>query len=282
MPTFMRRMLKWLLILPLCAAGLLMLLVSGCQSKLIYYPRSYASGTVAQWQQATRGVCVDYSTSDGPQRSYLQGNLKTPRHLWIVCCGNGSTAMDWAAWFATQPVPDDAYLLFDYPGYGACNGKPGIAGIEESLTAVVPAAWRQLGWSGEVDGRRLRFFGHSLGAAAALIVARQHGIRKGVLMSPFTRMRDMADLRLGLPLGFLITQRYDNLAGMADLQKRGDARVVILHGARDESIPVAMGRQLKASHPDIVELVEIPQGHHNNLLLEAPQQILTAMRDVAK
>jgi len=74
-------------ILLLAGAAVVLILVS-CQSKLIYFPRPYGEGTVSKWQKITQGKFIDVQTSQGRQRAFLQGNLKNPRHLWIVCGGN--------------------------------------------------------------------------------------------------------------------------------------------------------------------------------------------------
>jgi pimeloyl-ACP methyl ester carboxylesterase len=150
------------------------------------------------------------------------------------------------------------------------------------LAAVVPAAWTRLGWSNQVDGKKMRFFGHSLGAAVALIAASEYHIQKGVIISPFTSTMDMAKIVIGLPIGPLVTQRYDNSARLRELESFGDTRVMIIHGVEDEVIPVEMGRQLKTEHPNMVQLVEIPGGHHNDLSMIATDQIIVSMRVVTE
>lgn len=247
------------------AGGLPLLLMLGCQSRLIYFPRPYHAGVVEDWKSRTAGEVIGFTTSQGRQHAYLQGRLTSPRNLWIVCGGNGTIALDWSEWLASHAPAEDAWLLVDYPGYGACQGSPNPARIRESLREVVPLACGRLGWQGEPDPARLRFFGHSLGAAACLVAASEFGIQTGVLVAPFTSTMDMSRELIGIPLGPLVIHRFDNSARLRELAKRGPGAVWILHGSMDEAIPVAMSRQLAQDHPTAVRLTELPHGYHNTI-----------------
>ena len=242
-----------------------LLLIVGCQSKLIYFPHSYPPGISDNWQRMTAGRFIDFKTSQGNQRAFLQGDLKSPRNLWIVCCGNGSVALDWSDWLTTHGPSGQAWLLVDLPGYGDCQGKPSPEHIRETFKGALPVAFRELGWRATPDPQRLRFFGHSLGSAACLIAASEFKIQRGVLIAPFTSTMDMAKKITGLPLGFLITHRFDNTARLAELAARGPGEVVILHGTDDGVIPIAMSRTLSQQQPNVVKLVEIKGGHHNDI-----------------
>ena len=257
-------------------------LLVGCQSKLIYFPRPYGPGTVADWQRITAGKPIDYQTSQGPQRAFLQGNLKSPRNLWIVCGGNGTVALDWSEWIESNAPKEDAWLLVDFPGYGDCKGAPSPEGIRENLTNAVPLAFHELGWPEHPDPARLRFFGHSLGAAACLVAATDFKIQRGVLVAPFTSTMEMSRVMTGLPIGFLVWHRFDNSARLAELTARGPGEVIIFHGTDDESIPVAMSRTLASQSNDVVRLMEIPGGRHNTIQQTNTQELASALREIGR
>ena len=130
------RVLRLLLIITVIP----LVVLAGFQSKLIYFPRPYAAGTTAEWAQRTSGKRIDFKTSQGNQRAFLQGNLTTPRNLWLVCGGNGTLALDWAEWLEEYAPKEDAWLLVDFPGYGDCEGAPTPGRIRESLMKGVPLA----------------------------------------------------------------------------------------------------------------------------------------------
>lgn len=92
-PALLRRFMRMFRLL-LLLTGIPLAVIAGFQSKPIYFPRPYAPGTTASWQTRTAGKPVDFKTSQGKQRGFLQGNLTSPRNLWIVCGGNGTVALD--------------------------------------------------------------------------------------------------------------------------------------------------------------------------------------------
>lgn len=278
-PSLLRHYLRFVWFL-LAIATVPLLLLAGCQSQFIYFPRPYADGITADWQKQTGGRPIDFTTSQGKQRAFLQGNLKSPRNLWIVCGGNGTVALDWSEWLNENAPKEDAWLLVDFPGYGDCEGAPNPKRIHESLKTVVPLAARAIGWSNPPAPARLRFFGHSLGSATCLIAAPEFGIQRGVLVSPFTSTMDMSRVATGLPLGFLVWHRYDNSARLAEISARAPGKVIILHGTDDEAIPVWMSRELAAEHPELVTLKEIPGGRHNTIPETHGSILSEALREI--
>lgn len=273
---------KWILI----TGGLLVLipaaLLTGCQSKILYYPRPYPPGVAAKWSADTRGKCLDFTTSQGRQRAFLLGNRATPKRLWLVCGGNGTVVLEWSPWLRAHASQDDAWLLVDFPGFGDCEGSPNPSRIRETLAKAVPLAAAELGWSLPQDAGKLRFFGHSLGGAACLIAAADFQIQRGVLLAPFTSTMDMARVVVGLPVGFLVWHRFDNTARLGELAARGPGKVVILHGTQDEVIPVTMSHSLAASYPDLITFREIPDCHHNDVQEREPGALSAALRDAGE
>lgn len=277
-----RKKFRRRLFLLLAILGLPLALLSACQSEFIYFPRPYGSGTTTQWSARTKGAQLDFKTSQGKQREFLQGNLTSPRNLWIVCGGNGTLALDWSEWIEEHAPKQDAWLLFDFPGYGDCEGSPSPARIGESLKTGVPLAMEKLGWKPGANPEKLRFFGHSLGCAECLIAASEFKIQKGVLISPFTSTMDMSREVTGLPLGFLVWHRFDNEARLEELSRRGPGQVVIFHGVNDEVIPVSMSHKLAAANKGVVRLTEIPGGRHNTIQDDHAELVADSLEKIGK
>lgn len=271
----LRRALRTVFLIAMLPVSLLLV----CQSKLIYFPRPYGKETVRQWEDQSNGKEVDYQTSQGRQRAFLQGNLTSPHNLWIVCGGNGTLALDWAEWMETNAPAEDAWLLVDFPGYGDCEGSPSPGRIRESMKTVVPLASKELGWGEAPDAKQLRFFGHSLGSAACLIAAEEWKIQRGVLIAPFTSTMEMAKEMTGLPLGIFVWHRFDNRSQLKELAGRGSGKVIVFHGTDDEVIPVGMSRTLAAERKGIVELREIEGGRHNTIQAEHAESLAAALRE---
>jgi uncharacterized protein len=256
-----------------------LILLTSCQSKLLYFPRAYEAGRVSEWVTKYRGEKIQYETSQGPQVGYLQRRVHQagpPERLWIVGGGNGSLALDLAEYCWEHGDSRDAFLLVDYPGYGDCAGAPTPSRIRENMAGVVPATAKALGVDLEVLRPRLRVFGHSLGTACVLLAAQEYGIRQGVLLAPFTSTMEMTKVVLHVPLGWLVWHRLDNEARLQELAV-GGGKFIVFHGTADEVIPVRMSRELKAAAPGLVDLHEVPGAHHNDLLQLQAGEIQVAL-----
>jgi pimeloyl-ACP methyl ester carboxylesterase len=273
------RRISLAILIPL--AGVLALL-TGCQGDLIYFPRPYGPDHVARWDAEPGTTVVNYQTTDGPQQAYLLSPSPQPERLWVVCGGNGTLALEWSDWLRKNGPPQDAWLLIDIPGYGACRGSPRPASIRRTLKAALPAGMESLKWSLPADRSKLRFFGHSLGSAITLMAADEFDLRRGVLLTPFTSSMAMTEAMFGVDLGFIVWHRFDNRARLTDLAKDDNAEVFILHGDEDEVVPVSMSRDLAKEFPGLVRYTEIPSGRHNDLQEIAAGKIRAAMEAARK
>lgn len=254
----------------------------GCQSKLIYYPNAYRAEHEAELRSA-KGERLRFVTAQGKQTAFYipprSAATGLPQTVWLCFAGNGSLALDW---LHVIDEWDDrfAYLLVDYPSYGECEGSPTPERIRASSQTAVAALAGHLKTTQAELRPRMAVLGHSLGCAAALMAADDLDVRRGVLMSPFTSMTDMGRIVLGWPLCYLNLHRFDNRTTLGHVASRAGARFVIFHGGDDEVIPVRMGRELAAAHPQAVTLHEVPGGRHNDLLDLVSPQIGRAMAEV--
>ncbi len=269
-----KKLLKSLMtILILLLLSVVLLLVS-CQSKLIYMPRHYEASLL-------RGIDarpLSYETSQGKQTAWVHPAKATGDSLvWLVFCGNGTVALDWVDYFTAPKQRQDTYLLFDYPGYGQSEGQPTPSSIKESVVKLIPALALELKTTEKALRPRLRVFGQSLGCASALMAVEEHHISGGVLIAPFTTMKDMARQVVGWPLCEVLHHRFNNVAALERLENREGLHLTILHGSADEMIPVAMGRTLGQGFPRIVSFEEVPGARHNQILHTDHVKIEAAM-----
>lgn len=262
--------------------GVPMIALVSCQHKLIYFPRPYPATHEAKWTKETPGKVLRYETSAGKQQAYFfRGNATTkPERLWLVCGGNGTLATEWTEFMKTEAPPEDAYLLIDYPGYGANEGASNPAAIRESLRQALPLAAAELQWDEKTRQQRTRLFGHSLGCAVALIGAEEFSLNRGVLLAPFTSTMDMAKEVIGVNVGFLVTHRYDNKKIMQSLAQQPTTKMHIFHGLADGSIPASMSSSLHAICPPQFPLTLCEKSGHNDLQDKQTKAIVRAMNEV--
>ncbi len=251
------------------------------QNRMIYYPSRYDSA----WLDRMRGAItfLPFETSQGSQQAYYvpprapAADGAPPERLWVLFHGNAARALDWLD--TIEPLPDAgaAYLLVDFPGYGASAGKPTPGTILEASQGALDALARDLNLDRAALNDRLHLMGYSLGAAAALQLARHTGARRIVLLAPFSDMLAMARRTVGWPLACLLRHRFDNRAALAALAERPERpAVTILHGDADPLVPVEMSRQMAREH-DWIELIEVPRADHDWLLDMAGDRLPAAM-----
>ncbi len=271
--------MSWILVPALAVLGFV-LFIFLTQRSQIYFPQRYASGFDASLPTTLRKI--PFETSSGPQLAFYlppeEAPDVLPSRLWIFFGGNAMQAMDWAEWVASVRDDRAGYLLVDYPGYGASAGRPTRESIIDSALGAFNAIAKHLNTDSETLARRTALLGQSLGAAVALEIAARHPVERIVLLSPFTRLMDMARLQVGWPLCHLLLDRFDNAARLAEIHSRNpQPRIYLFHGDADSIIPVRMSRELKETYPDWIQYTEIPGADHNDLLYIAEEPIRKVM-----
>ncbi|MFQ6111014.1 MAG: alpha/beta hydrolase, partial [Nitrospinota bacterium] len=82
-----------------------------------------------------------------------------------------------------------------------------------------------------------------------------------ILEAPFTSMKELARRFLPFPpLASLVRTRYDTLSRIARLK----APLLIIHGERDEIVPIEQGRKLFEEAPAPKRFFAVPGAGHND------------------
>lgn len=198
---------------------------------------------------------VRYKTADG---LHLAGAFVPPpaaeRPVVLYFHGNAEAAAH------NLPLADAlragglGVFLAEYRGYGGLPGAPS----EEGLYADGEAALSELGRLG-VPPACVVLVGRSLGSGVAVELATRHRVAAVVLVSAYTSIVDVGRTVAGPFATLVIRDRFDSLSKIA----RVSSPVALLHGTRDDVIPVAMGRRLAAARPG-ARWVEVPEATHND------------------
>lgn len=173
--------------------------------------------------------------------------------LLVFAHGNGERIDDWIDGFATPRAWGASVLLVEYPGYGRSTGTPSQASVAAAMLAAYDWAVTRPG----VDPARVVGWGRSLGGGAVCDLARERALAALVLESTFTSVREIAR-KLGLPR-FLVRDPFDNLEAIAAFS----GPVLIVHGERDEMIPLEHARVLRSAAKDARLHVEPGCGHND-------------------
>ncbi len=164
-------------------------------------------------------------------------------------------------------------VLVEFPGYGHDSGVPGETNFyQTALDAydhviklypglpVIAAAW-------------------SLGTPVAMAMAAKRPVAHLLLLSAMTSMVEVAQALYPMtPDLYFKDARFE----VKDFLPEIKAPVTLIHGDEDELVPVEMGRELKQFWGDQAQLIEIPEGGHNDIYALSADVIKRELERIAK
>jgi fermentation-respiration switch protein FrsA (DUF1100 family) len=165
-------------------------------------------------------------------------------------------------------------LMFDYRGYGHSTGKPD----EHGTYLDARAALKELLAQPEVDPQRVIYLGESLGGAVALELAIHQPPAGLILQSTFTSVRAIARHHYTVIPRAAIPDAYPSLSRISRLT----APLLVLHGDRDEIVPLEHGRALYAAAPDPKQIHVFEGCGHNDLVQLAELDYARTIADWAR
>jgi uncharacterized protein len=250
-------------------AGACIVLVSQ-QSRWIYYPRQYEAST---WDALPSGVePLRFRTNQGAQVAFYvrPESGGDPQRLWLLCTGQGGLALEWLDSLPLIADREAGFLLLDYPGCGFCEGSCTPGRILASCEGAVEALRSHLGLPSEQMAARLGVLGYSFGTGVAAQYAAKHPVRRVVLAAPYTSLVDVANHMYIWPCGQFLWHRYNTEARFAEIAaQQPRPSVLLVHGAKDDCIPVAMSAHLAAPYPGWIDRLVLPNGDHNSVVEDA-------------
>ena len=149
-------------------------------------------------------------------------------------------------------------LIFDYRGYGISEGRPS----EKGTYLDAEAALDYLDTRGDVDQDQIALFGHSLGTAIAVETAVRREVYAVLLEAPFTSIGAMAAHSYPFVpgIGRILRTKYDSLSKIRDI----GAPLLVLHGDRDDTIPIRMGREVYEAAVEPKRFLPIAGADHDD------------------
>ena len=273
--------------------GLLALLAAGCaaldekQRVWIFQPNDRAWGNSASLAEGMQDVWIAFDSRASGQPVKLHG-------LWHAAdpaAPRGSAAcaqapvllyLHGARWdvrgssgrIRRMQELGFSVLAIDYRGFG--QSSPGLPS-EAMAVEDARAAWDWL--AGQHPGAPRFIFGHSLGGGVAVQLAEQVQDQRGLILEgTFTSIPDVArTMKWGwLPVGPLITQRFDSLA---HIQHVGSP-VLVVHGSEDRLIPPQLGQRLYDAAPGPKRFELVQGGSHHNTNSVGQAQYRAALPEV--
>ncbi len=171
-----------------------------------------------------------------------------------------------------------AVLVFDYRGYGGNAGRPRQAGLARDARAARSYLVDELG----VPAESIVYFGESLGTAVVTELASEHPPAAMLLRSPFTTLPDVGRRLVGVPIGWLLRDRYPTRDRMSWLSQ---VPIGVVYGHGDRLVPPRLSRAVarsaaEAGHP-VFEAEVTCAGHDDPVLMDGPA-VLESLDRVAR
>jgi fermentation-respiration switch protein FrsA (DUF1100 family) len=231
---------------------------------LLFFPSRAAGSTPAAL--GLRYLDLEIPTEDGERLHgfWIPAPRRTRGHL-LLCHGNAGNIGD-RILHARRLVDQGLdVLLFDYRGYGRSTGRPSVAGTRVDARAARSVLLSRP----EVDPGRVVYLGESVGGAVALELAEEAAPRGLVLLSSFSSIREMRRVHYPFVPEAFVPDAYPSLA----LIGRLEVPVLVVHGERDEIVPVEQARALFAAARGTKRLEILPGVGHNDLVPLAGERL---------
>ena len=180
-----------------------------------------------------------------------------PGHpLVIYFHGNAETIANRVDRHRALTATGAGLLAVSYRGYMGSSGRPTEPGLlHDAEAAYAFAASRH-------PAERIVLWGHSLGSGVAVALAATRPVAKLVLEAPFTSTADVAQRMFPLvPVRRLMHDQFRSDQRIGAVK----ASILILHGARDFVVPIALGERLYQLANEPKRFVRYPQGGHDDL-----------------
>ncbi len=232
----------------------------------IVIPDPVPTAPLAEWTNAAGRATMTLDAGGVTLRGwkYAGSNLHDPTVVFFN--GNGMTLDRSDALYRALAAQGPTVVVFDYRGYGFSAGTPGVAAFQNDAVRIIDAV------AGQSKSTPVVAYGFSLGTAMATYAAAQRPLAGLILAAPFPSARDEFPVfaRLnGVPpqVAAAITLAPDAIEAFdeAGFVARSHAPLLVLHGAADEDVPIALGRAVfAAGAAQEKRFVELPGMHHND------------------
>lgn len=247
------------------------------RNRFTFFPDNFTGKDPGELAPYIKRVTIP--TSDGQlleallyeQQNVLKHDAKA---LTIYYHGNAGNLYDRMLWVSKLFGMGQNVLLVSYRGYSKSSGKPSEKGIYIDGQSTLDFAIKSLGF----EKSNITLFGRSLGSTVAIHTA-QHQILRGViLISPLSSGKAMSS---ALGLGYLkifAGKSFHSISKITSLR----SKVLIIHGDKDQVVPVQMGVDLFGACSKPKKLVIIKNATHNNLQDVLPDQFWTSIKSFYK
>jgi uncharacterized protein len=247
--------LKWIV-------GLVALGYCGALAALYFAQRSliFPIPTTARTTPAEAGLPLAeehvLAASDGEHVIVWHVPAKPGRRVVLYFPGNGDFLAGSAGRFADIVADGDGLIALSYRGYAGSSGKPSERGLLRDAEAAYAFA------ATLYEPGRIVLWGFSLGSGVAVALAAGREVGGLILEAPYTSIADVAATAFPfLPVRYFVKDSFHSDRRIGEVR----APLLVMHGGRDATIPIAFGMRLFALASEPKQLVRFDDGGHDDL-----------------
>jgi fermentation-respiration switch protein FrsA (DUF1100 family) len=252
----------------LCAYAAILLGAYLGQRRLMYFPdRMRTPPTAAGLPDVAERVL---DTADGERLIAWYGKARSGQPTILYFHGNAGSLANRAPRIERFMAEGWGVFMLSYRGYSGGTGSPTeAANVTDALLAYDTLV------AAGVAPASIILYGESLGSGIAARVAAERPAGGLILDAPYTSIVEVAKGAYPfLPVDVLLKDRYETHKIIAKIK----IPVLVLHGERDEVIPVSMGRELARLANEPKRLVTFPNAGHMDIYVDGNAG-LGAVRD---
>lgn len=250
----MGRMTGFLLTL-LVLYGALVAFLYTYQRNLIYLPDKNIGHPLEYGLDTFEEIFVTTADDVPIQLWYHDASKGFPTVIYFH--GNASHMGNRTGIYAALAEQGFGVLGVSYRGYGKSGGSPSEYGLYNDARAAIGFLKKQK----FIHTEHMILYGESLGTGVAVQMATEYPIGMLVLEAPYTAVAARAaEIYFYIPVKLLIQDKFDTLSKIA----RVKAPMLLFHGERDTTIPVAHGQAVLSAATCRKKAFFFPEVNHND------------------
>jgi fermentation-respiration switch protein FrsA (DUF1100 family) len=196
------------------------------------------------------------ATEDGESVIVWHVPAKPGHPVVLYFHGNGDFLAGFFGRFRDIVADETGIVALSYRGYAGSSGYPSEQGLLRDAAAAYAFT------SARYSADRIVVWGFSLGTGVAVALAAEQPVGRLILEAPYTSIADVAASVFPIfPVRLIMKDPFRSDQRIA----RVTAPLLILHGARDPTIPIGLGERLFALAREPKQLVRFSEGGHNDL-----------------
>jgi fermentation-respiration switch protein FrsA (DUF1100 family) len=238
--------------------GALVALLYVTQRSIQYFPERFRTAPAAAGLPQAEEVVLD--TADGERVIVWHVPPHGNKPVALYFHGNGGSLRMRADRFRDVTADGGGLVALSYRGYAGSSGAPTEAGLAADALAAYAFT------TARYPAERIALWGESLGSGVAVALAAEKPVGWLILQSPFTSAADVGAQRYWfVPVRLLMKDQF-----RSDLRiGKVTAPVLVLHGERDDVVPIALAERLYNLINAPKRFVRFPEIGHNDFGTQA-------------